>query len=175
MFSSRFLVPAVALLFVLACDSNPRLLVTAPEEAAFNRAGGGGQPDESASGSGHATYVQEKRTFTFTARNRADGTVSGQFQIINRDLDIRTHGSILCMTVKGNEAWIAGLVEITDRENLAPATTWRVVDNGQGAAASPDQISFAYPSSIAIAEGWCRDTPRWTLVPVEQGNIQVRP
>jgi hypothetical protein len=174
MVGTRFLVPAVAILCLLACDSTSTPIITAPDDVALSKAGGGGRPVESATGSGHATFVQEKRTFTFAAHNRADGTVSGQFQIINRDLGIRSHGSIVCLTVKGNAAWVAGLVEISDPEQPSPAVTWRVVDNGQGAAAPPDQISFAFPSSIAIAEQWCETTPNWGLVPV-QGNIQVRP
>jgi hypothetical protein len=175
MFGIRLVVPAVAILCLMACDSTSTPLTTAPEDVVLSRAGGGGQLVESATGSGHATFVQEKRTFTFAAYNRADGTVSGQFQIINRDLDIRSHGSILCLTVKGNAAWVAGLVEISDPEQPSPAVTWRVVDNGQGAAAPPDQISFAFPSTIETAEFWCKTTPNWTLVPVEQGNIHVRP
>jgi hypothetical protein len=47
-------------------------------------------------GSGQATFGGEQRTFAFTARKYADGSVKGEAQLNNRAQDRRFHMSLDC-------------------------------------------------------------------------------
>src|SRR5687767_12945007 len=65
---------------------------------------------QSARGSGNLTVAGELRTFTFHAQRSADGSVSGEFQIIARQVDRVSHGRITCMQIFGNSAWLGGII-----------------------------------------------------------------
>jgi hypothetical protein len=65
---------------------------------------------ESARGGGHFHIATALRTFAFTAKNRADGTTQGQYQINNRDAGAREHGTVTCLEVDGNDAWVGGVI-----------------------------------------------------------------
>jgi len=128
---------------------------------------------------GHANLTQggELRTLSFAAIQHADGRVTGQWELNNRANDTRLHGSVTCLTVIGNRAWIGG---ITDQSNN-PGTpegrgvSWRVVDNGEGADSPPDQLSLTFTNlAPGVPELRCRNAPPYPLMPVEAGNIQVR-
>jgi len=97
---------------------------------------------QSVTGSGQFTAGGLLRIFAFIAVKRADGTVSGGWQQDNRAANVKTHGDVTCFTIIGTSAWIGGMAKRTD----APPgeVAWRVVDNGQGANAVPDQISLKF-------------------------------
>jgi hypothetical protein len=61
-----------------------------------------GQVVQTVQGSAHIETAGELRTFTFSARKFADNTVTGEFQIIARQVDRVTHGRVTCLTVMGN-------------------------------------------------------------------------
>ena len=130
---------------------------------------------ESARGGGHWHVVSGAlRTFAFTAKNRADGTVQGQYQIDNRDVSgSREHGTVTCLEVVGDEAWIGGIIthsSVPGREGTP--RLFRVVDRGEGSGAPPDQASSVIVTAEARATCHLR-----TFIPLEDlegGNIQVR-
>jgi hypothetical protein len=126
---------------------------------------------ESARGGGHFHNVTELRTFAFTAHTRADGT-KGQYQINNRETGGKEHGTVTCLEVDGNEAWVGAIIE---RSNVPGAEgfhrVWRVIDNGEGSNDSPDQISITLPVFDAQT---CHMRPMLPLNNIEYGNIQVR-
>ncbi len=132
---------------------------------------------ESARGGGHYHVVGGAlRTFAFTAKNRADGSTQGQYQVNNRDAaGSREHGTVTCLEVDGNDAWIGGVIthsSIPGREGTR--RVFRVVDNGEGSDDPPDQAS---PLIMGDALVTCRTRPIPPALPVqdlEGGNIQVR-
>ena len=169
---------AVALLSVvglLACEP-----ILQPEVSAHNLAqgGGGGRIVELVTGSGQFTLGGKLRTFSFTAHKGADGTVGGRFQVKNRGFPSAGHGSLTCLTIKGNEAWVAGVFEKADPPSVTGlAAGIRVVDRGQGSRSLPDQITqtlFPGFDQPGAAAKYCKDTPETqALHDIEAGNIQI--
>src|SRR5687767_14324574 len=69
----------------------------------------------SATGSGHFTSGGELRTFAVAAVKRADGSVSGEYQVRSRaGAGAVFHVGVTCMSVVGNQAWVAGIIEQSD-------------------------------------------------------------
>ncbi len=127
-------------------------------------------------GKGHFTTGEELRRFSFSALKRADGTVTGQWGATNEALGLRGRGAITCFTIVGNAAWIGGPIEAfpSDPGRVGLDAVWRVVDNGHGAHAAPDQISRFFPEAPGGASIHCLNTPNLGLNDVEAGDIQVR-
>ena len=131
------------------------------------------------SASGHANLTQggELRTLSFVAIRHGDGQVSGQWELNNRANDTRLHGSVTCLTVIGNRAWIGGITDQSTNPTTPEGSgvSWRVVDNGEGAEAPPDQLSLTFVNlAPGVPELRCRNAPPYPVLPVEAGNIQVR-
>jgi hypothetical protein len=123
------------------------------------------------------------RSFMITALERKDGSVSGQFEIHLRQLDVRIHGRITCAGIVGNAAWVGGVIELKVGEFPGfpgPGTPMRirVVDNGEGRHAPPDLVSGlgtfnGMPEGVELA--YCATRPNQPILsPVEAGGIQVR-
>jgi len=129
---------------------------------------------ESARGGGHWHVAPTAlRTFAFTAKKRADGTVQGQYQINNRDVSgSKEHGTVTCLAVDGDEAWIGGVIthsSIPDREGMR--RVFQVVDRGEGSGDPPDQASMLIMGATAAE---CHTMPWLAPQDLEGGNIQVR-
>jgi hypothetical protein len=169
------LAPAISVALV-ACEpiSDPASVVVRPSF------GAGSPVVESVTGSGHHNAAirdwEGWSTFSFNARKTADG-VAGRFQATNHGLSW-LKGAISCFTVVGNEAWLGVNVEIASRPGLLGDRVFRVVDNGEGSNAEPDQKSrLASPGPYGSAQNFCDQTPDWPpsgLFDMEAGNIQVR-
>ena len=132
-----------------------------------------------AAGNGQILFQGERKTFAFTAvQNRAHG-VTGQFQTFGLFSDLPLHGVITCATVVGNVAWLGGVItHFAFPEAEGRHAAWVVVDNGEGAAAPADRISFGFilPAfGAATAQEFCDELPDLPLNEVVAGNIQVRP
>jgi hypothetical protein len=140
----------------------------------------GGGVVESARGGGHMTFLDARRTFAFTAKNKSDGTTQGQFQLNNRSADgVKEHGVVTCLEVDGDQAWIGGVVTHSDGGTEGISRIWQVIDKGEGSTNQTDMISQAVRAArfSATHEQICR-TPDalllfLTLQPIEDGNIQV--
>jgi hypothetical protein len=131
-----------------------------------------------ASGSGHFTSGGELRTFTFNAIRRADGTVSGEWEVISRaGAGARLHGDVLCLAINGNQAWIGTRIESATNPVVIIGSEggFRVVDNGEGANEPPDAASLAFFNGAAgFAQNYCDAmAANPPLNPVEHGNLQV--
>ena len=143
---------------------------------------GKGAVVQSVTGSGNFTDADGNfRTFSFTARRHADGTVDGQWQRVNHvnESETKAHGEVTCFTIEDSRARLGGFAtsglfsEPPDNE-----VAWRVADNGQVANSLPDQISLQFvgvaPGIVDLyCDGVFGDIP--DLNDVEAGNIQVRP
>jgi hypothetical protein len=132
---------------------------------------------QSATGSGHYTAGDEIRTFAFSATKRADGSVSGQYQINVHASDLFFHVAVTCMDVVGNTAWVAGIITKASGPPVVEGTVsyFYATDGGEG----PDAVDIVSVARIndrpEAAEEFCTQHPR-VLPPrvVEQGNVQVR-
>ena len=132
--------------------------------------------DESARGGGHWHIGTALRNFAFTAKTRKDGTVQGQYQVDNRDAaGSREHGTVTCLEVDGNQAWIGGVISassVPGREGTP--RLFRVVDMGEGSGDPPDQASPLIVLPDARVACHARPTDGVPVQPLEGGNIQVR-
>jgi hypothetical protein len=150
---------------VLALLSTIALLVAAPIFAQ------GDGIVHSATGSGHLQLGGELRTFSFSAVERSDGTVTGQAQLQARLVGQTTHVETDCLNVVGNVAIMSG--------PLPTGTTaaFAVEDNGEGGNAPPDRITLLNTGPF-FTPGICMlltpgDVAPF-LLPIDDGNVQVR-
>ena len=166
-----FAAPALALVITLAaCAEPPAAPALRPSDAAPASVGGVVQAVQ---GSAHIELAGELRTFTFSARRFADGTVTGQFEIIARQVDRITHGTVTCMTVLGNSAWIG--VKI-DRDNSGVSEgaegRFRVVDLGTGQ--TEDLVSLlAFSFAPGFAQAYCNTRPPNPPLNMTQGEVVI--
>ena len=163
---------------LVACEP-----VSAPEVDVPDPSFGKGRVIQSVTGSGHFIFQGNNRTFSFTARRHADGTVSGQWQRVNHignASQTKAHGRVTCFTILGNQAILGGFAT-SGAFSAAPNNEvgWQVEDNGQGANSPADRIGAQF---VLLAPGdaasICNQTfffPLPALTNVLQGNIQVRP
>jgi hypothetical protein len=151
---------------VFALLSTIALLVAAPIFAQ------GDGVVHSATGSGHMVLGSGLRTFSFSAVERSDGGVTGQAQLVNRATGASGHLEVDCLNVVGNLAIVSGTTE-TSRIAIFAAE-----DNGEGADASPDRITLVITNDPEFPPGVCELAPRADvepfLMPIEEGNVQVR-
>lgn len=166
-------------LIVLGCQKsqNP-LAVTSSEQNGSRSLEKKGSVVQSVTGSGHFTTDQaDFRTFSFTARRYADGSVNGQWERIRRttgNAERKSHGKVTCFTIIGTQAWLGGYA--TSGIYVPGEVGWRVVDNGEGKNAPTDQISLQYVDAPeGFAADYCATTPEAPapLHDIESGNIQI--
>jgi hypothetical protein len=114
----------------------------------------------------------------FHARVKGDGTVDGKFKYLEIDdgTPFSTEGTLSCLTVIGNEAWIGGTIERSSDPTYASVGTWRhVVDNGEGDNAQPDITTFEGTGTAADTQAFCDTHPAFKHpFAIQEGNIQVR-
>ena len=136
----------------------------------------------SATGSGHFQYPSPTggtalRTFSFEAHAYSDGTVSGNAQVKNRATDQTLNIHIDCLNVLGNIAVVSGIAwSATGPGNTnGDDAIFAVEDNGQGAAAAPDKVTYAYTGTGLVCTGVHSpaDLDPSLFYDVEGGNIQV--
>lgn len=158
-------------------DSPP----TAPSDLLLSNAAAG--PQQSVTG--HAEFVNpntgNRLRYSISAIRHSDGRVTGE---VEEHVDVaatgafvrKIHATVTCFTIVGNEARLGGVI---DRAVLAvgevpPGTEalMTVVDNGERAGDPPDRASPAItgPAQVHCATGLVRP-----LIPIERGNLQVRP
>jgi hypothetical protein len=116
--------------------------------------------------------------FSLSAREYADGSVSGQYtdRFANGD---GFHAVIDCLVVEGNRAWISGVItsgrftdpvtgEVFDLAGLFVLTS--VQDNGTSANDPVDQISFSFINFEPIP---CTEKPDLDLLDAPEGQVKV--
>jgi hypothetical protein len=119
------------------------------------------------------------RTFSFTAREYADGADSGQAQVQNRFGPFGPiHIEIDCLRVVANIAFMSGSVTHVGDPTLGifegSKAFFAVQDNGDGPTGPPDLMSFALFTGETTGPT-CEEISDIAFVfAVEDGNIQVR-
>lgn len=158
--------------FAVACAEEPATAPVRPLDAPVAAS----QVVQAVRGSGHLMVGGELRTFTFSAQRRADGSVSGEFQIIARAVDRVVHGRITCLRVLGSAAWMGGVIERDDSGvSTGAQARFRVVDLAQQPGGSPDLMSLlAFSFAPGFAQTYCNNAPPApALLPTQQGEITV--
>jgi hypothetical protein len=169
--NARFSMLMLCGVMVTACEENRPGEPTGPSFSV------GEGVSAAATGSGGFIAANgELRKFTFAATTYSDGRVGGQFQLVAGNADLVAHGTVTCMTVKGNQAWVGGTL---DRNSIgAPFTHgwWRAVDNS--ATGDLDQISLAVVAnnpSGGLLDAFCENIPDAPPVnTVTHGRITIR-
>lgn len=182
---------AIASLALVACDRTPMMpdpsRIVTPPAASFDREAS----DVMEGATGHYEFVGINTgndfKYSLSAIRHADGTISGEVEertTFNEtgDLVRDMHGTVTCLTIVGNTAFVAGIVDrvvsyAPGQENLVPGAGFRlvVVDNGNGAKDPPDLGSNARFGLPATSAAFCEHPVPFNLEPIEHGNIEIRP
>lgn len=132
----------------------------------------------SATGAGNTLLAGTLRTFSFTAHERADGSVGGMAQVDNRVVQEMFQVDIDCLQVFDNLAVMSGLItRHTDTTAIGLPGIFAVRDVGEGYSSPPDSITqvFFFPRNSGVT---CLDvTPAdvaGNMAPIVGGNVQVR-
>jgi len=168
----RFLAVAATVLVAAACSEqqNPTGVALEPSLAV------GGNAGPSAGGHANLTTGGGLQTFSFHARENEQGT-SGTFELFSRGQEAQFHGTVTCLNVVGNEAFISGVITNSKLGAIPVGTgvAWAVRDNGEGAGVA-DEWTDVFEFVLD-----CKNfTPAFILSLVvtvlnEGGNIQVEP
>lgn len=127
----------------------------------------------------------EKLTYAVTARQTADGSAKGELLFRAHDLRIQLKGTVTCLAVVDNRAYLSGDITQINLPIDAQHFALALEDNGEGSHATrPDRVSLPMlfndyersvgAGSVAFAPRWpCMLGPGqfldWT-----NGNVQVR-
>lgn len=129
-----------------------------------------------ANGQGGLSFNGSVQHFAFHAIKGADGTVKGSWESTSPGSDNRTHGSITCLTIlaDGKTAIVSGVITQKAGTGLPQFTVgdpvwFKVQDNGEGEKGSEDGFS-----DYQMGVSGCFDYGL-SLLPIENGNIQVKP
>lgn len=156
--------------------------VDAGRTAGFDAAFSTGGNAVVVTGAGHIdrdpSAAMDLRRFTISAIGHADGSASGQYQLVIGPAAVKAHGTITCVTRSGNRAFIGGTV---DRRNIfeefdITGVSIEVVDNGSGPGAAPDEVSNVgfFVANPGGPQQFCDDAVPGPTMPITQGDISVR-
>ena len=137
--------------------------------------------------SGHGTVLLQntegktvRRQFSFSARIKSDGSVSGTAILHNPSFDPKYNAQfdITCLQIVGNRASFGGSIRKTTDpvfNDEFDAAFFTVFDNGEPGA-NNDTISEVFFDNV-VEPSACQfigadDFPQ---IPIESGNVQVRP
>jgi hypothetical protein len=139
---------------------------------------------ESASGAGKLD--NGARQFSFNAKHNANGTVTGQATLINKDFSGTNPNApyqlkidITCMKTVGDVAIFGGTTKRTNDPSLVDAVFFSVQDNGE--PGKTDKISRAFfwdddPTTTGDPQACQLVEPTdFPLEQIQTGNVQVKP
>ena len=118
----------------------------------------------------------EVHPFAWNVQINADGSVHGRYEYtqVRDGVELMVRGSLTCATMRGNQAWVGGVIEDSSRASLIGLDMWfQAQDNGEGTA--PDMSSTIGAAPAPAAQQYCDDAPvvRFPFL-IESGNLQVR-
>lgn len=185
---------ALAVTALTGCEGAPD--VASPTlQGEVNSSSSLAAPTATVTGSGHLLRPDNSiRAFTISAVRHPDGSVSGEYQLtvapvrLFQDVGvspptIALHGTVTCMSVVDNSAYIGGTVDSSRNAELVFGTNdlrgaaIELIDNGKGPAAPADEISSVavyVPGSASTPQDYCDDPVPGTVFSIDQGNITVR-
>lgn len=177
---------------LIACDdsSDP---ISATTEVITRQAALNSGVMASATGSGHVKRPDGSiRKFTVNAMMHSDESVSGHYDLKVGPIQLLKDdgvtppllsftGTITCMTVIGNSAYLGGVVDSHQNGELFfgrsdfTGVAIELIDSGDESVA--DQISsvFVYfPETPSTPQDYCAAPTPGPVFPIDQGNITVR-
>ena len=107
--------------------------------------------------------------FSLVAIEKADGSVSGQWQDSFGHGNGGFHATITCLSINGNEAWVSGVItsgNFLDSDLTGLPVITRVLDNGN----SGDKIGFSDFGNTTS----CLDEPDLGLFDLANGQVKVQ-
>jgi hypothetical protein len=112
--------------------------------------------------------------FSLNAVKLANGTVKGQYEdVLKGGLQPGIHARVTCLSVRGNQAWVSGVITHTppgQEAFIGSGVATRLEDNGTSADEPTDRLSFTfYPMSPDI----CNFQPDFPLFDVNNGQIKI--
>ncbi len=128
----------------------------------------------SANGQGTLTNPDgTTRHFSFHAREKNNGSVDGNGVLSYNGGLLKIKFDVDCLEVIGNVAQISGIITSwSDNPDGEGRDFWfKVIDNGEGSNADPDEITRFGNSSVPLD---CTIDYGLELYPIEGGNIQVK-
>ncbi len=168
-----YLMTVLAFVLISGCNKGESPASSEATVAAGSLAKGSGP-----SATGQGRIVGTDRVFAFNATTRPNGTVQGQGTLNRTDSGTRFQFTIDCLSVNGNVATMSGTITASNAfPNSIGSPCWfRVKDNGEGANAPPDEITFLTfcptgPVGCPIQS--CSSDQGLPLLPIQAGNIQV--
>lgn len=127
---------------------------------------------ESVSGNGHTKNgVVREITRNINIVKYEDGTVVGWYHgRVREGGEAHVRVRIDCLHVVGNQAWASGIVvAAANPDNIGLSYAVRVIDNGEGSKAVPDEVG-----SARFMDYDCMTEPDIPLRPLTTGNVVVR-
>jgi hypothetical protein len=159
-----------ALTFLAACDAAP----TAPLQPHADVL----PTDIVASVRGAAQFTNDQgvyRRMELIADRYADGTVAGTMQWVAGAAIIK--GTISCLTVQGNTAWVGGVVESAKFTTVPAGSEFymAVVDNGEGQGVRDQTTARPFLKPAGSAQQFCDAAAAPAqLFSMDHGNVHVR-
>jgi hypothetical protein len=114
--------------------------------------------------------------FSFHVFVYADGRVKGRFDYrqVRDGAELTVSGSLDCATLRGNQAWVGGVIEESSRASLIGLDMWfQVQDNGK-LPHEADMSSTIGAGGPGTGEQYCVDAPvvRFPFF-LKTGNLRV--
>jgi hypothetical protein len=138
--------------------------------------GASGTPNE-------ITFIVDLFTQRMSFNARGGESASGVFNFTGKvgGLEQHIHGDILCYSISGNQARVAGVITTSDQLALLnQEALWMVEDNGEGSNGPiRDRITNYRAAPPGSAQAYCFppvaivDDP--DMYQIETGNVQVHP
>lgn len=181
-------VPALVASLALALAACTGEAPTAPDSAVLGPAPVAGEASFAAGGAAHVVTGKgtlwapdpwnEYINIAFDARVMPDGSARGHWhhQFRSRTPNGRIFVQVTCLTVVGNQAWMAGYaVQAGAEGNIGRPFGLRVVDNGEGAGAVDQMTRTIWPGGLGgEPSDFCANMPTdHPLWPLAGGNVQV--
>ena len=135
------------------------------------------------SANGHGTLTFEGipiegegfRQFTFHAREKNNGSIQGNGVLTYIGGVRNLKFDIDCLAVDGNLAVMSGVITRDNQfpENEGLLCWFKVIDNGEGNNADPDQISLFFSGTDSETYD-CANNFTVAIYEIEGGNVQVK-
>jgi hypothetical protein len=189
---SKFSLPSLMVLgaALAACSDNgdANRLMTAPNvRPALSSAIGGRASGHVGFNFGGPTVGLASERYSFTALSTEPATTfaaKGEFELLltaATGTEQKFHGDVICMTIVGNTARLAGqLTKVWINNVQRPITgathvIWTVQDNGEGGQGTTDIASPMFFNSAANAPLHCAVGFTPPTFSVQEGDVQVQP
>ena len=167
----KLLTLAVVGLALGCAETATQPLIDGPQLGVAN--GGGKAVVHTARGSGNIGLEKPGRVLTFTAKEHADGSVSGNVLLQFPSNASTFRGEVTCLRVVGNQAFIGG-VNLPNSDSQGEIG-FVVEDNGEGRNDDPDRATLMVINGLpGLAQLVCDGGfPFFGPFDVFRGNIQV--